>query len=62
MECVNQVVIKPSVAKKLLNMGFQIVDIRPQKQTDGTVDYTRSVFIFQGKEGLSNVIKVLTSK
>lgn len=55
----NQVVIKGSVAKKLLKMGFKIVDVKPQKQEDGTIDFSRCVFVFEGKEGLDEAIKTL---
>jgi hypothetical protein len=55
----NQIVIKASNARKLLKMGFKIVDVKPQKQEDGTIDFTRCVFVFEGKEGLNKAIKTL---
>ena len=49
----NQVVIKPSIARKLLKDGYSICDIKPQmNEKTGTYDFTRCVFIFSGKDGL----------
>lgn len=55
----NQIVIKASIARKLLKMGFNIVDVRPQKQQDGTIDFSRCVFVFAAKEGLRKAIESL---
>lgn len=52
-------VIKPSIARKLLKMGFHIIDIRPQKQEDGTTDFTRCVFVFENGEGLKEIFESL---
>lgn len=52
-------VIKPSIARKLLRMGFSIIDIRPQKQEDGTVDFTRCVFMFENQKGLQETFESL---
>jgi hypothetical protein len=55
----NQIVIKASIARKLLRMGFKIVDVKPQKQEDGTTDFTRCVFVFEAKDGLRKAIEAL---
>jgi len=47
-----RLIIKPSIARRLLKQGFQIVDIKPQKQIDGTTDFTRCVFLFGYKDGI----------
>ena len=52
-------VFKPSVAHQLLQMGYVIKDVRPQKQEDGTTDYTRCIFLFENKEGIEYAIKAL---
>lgn len=52
-------VIKPAIARKLLKMGFHIIDIRPQKQEDGTMDFTRCAFVFENKEGLKEIFESL---
>lgn len=53
-------VFKPSVAHQLLQMNYMIKDVKPQKQEDGSIDYTRCVFLFEDKEGIEYVIKALT--
>jgi len=55
----NQIVIKASIARKLLKMGFKIVDVKPQKQENGTIDFTRCVFVFEGEKGLDKAIRTL---
>ena len=55
-------VYKPSVAHQLLQMGYSIKDVKPQKQEDGSIDYTRCVFLFESKEGIEYAIRVLTKK
>lgn len=55
-------VFKPSVAHQLLQMGFVIKDVKPQKQEDGTTDYTRCVFLFEDKEGIDCAIRAFTKK
>ena len=52
-------IIKPSIARKLLKMGFRIIDIRPQKQEDGTTDFTRCAFVFENVEGLKEAFESL---
>lgn len=55
-------VYKPSVAHQLLQMGYVIKDVKPQRQEDGTIDHTRCTFMFEGKEGIEYAIRVLTKK
>jgi hypothetical protein len=55
-------VYKPSVAHQLLKMGFVIKDVAPQPQKDGTMDFTRCVFLFEDKDGIEYAIKALTKK
>lgn len=57
--CNDQIVIKPAIARKLLKMGFEVKDIRPQKQSDGTIDFSRCVFLFRGKENLIETLESL---
>ena len=53
----NRLIIQPSTARKLLKLGYQIIDLKPQKQTDGSVDYTRTVFLFAFKDGIDKDIQ-----
>ena len=57
-----QIVIKPAIARKLLHDGFSIIDLKPQKQTDGSYDFTRCAFVFEGKDGLYNAIEKYKSE
>lgn len=54
-----RLVIKPSIAKTLLRMGFSIIDLKPFRNMDGTFDYTKCIFIFKEEEGLDEIIKRL---
>ena len=53
-------VFTPSVAHQLLQMGYVIKDVCPQKQKDGSIDHSRCTFMFEDKEGIEYAIKVLT--
>jgi hypothetical protein len=59
---IDQVIIKGSVARKLIKMGFNVIDIRPQKQLDGTIDFSRNVIVFGAKEGLQEAVNILLKK
>lgn len=39
-------IFKGGIARLLLRKGYRLVDILPQKLSDGTMDYTRSCFLF----------------
>lgn len=52
-------VVKHSLAKKLLKEGFTIVDLVPKKNPDGTFDYSRSCYIFKEQDGLYDAINKL---
>lgn len=57
-----RIIIKGSIARKLLKLGYTIVDIYPQRRTDGTYDYTRSSFVFAYEDGIDEKIAELTTK
>lgn len=51
-------VIKPDIARKLIHANYIIVDLKPKFNLDGSgIDYTRSVFIFEFKDGIYEAIK-----
>lgn len=56
---IDQIVIKPAIARKLLKEGFTIKDVRPQKKDDGSIDFTRCVFLFEAKDGLREALNSL---
>jgi hypothetical protein len=55
----DQLVIKGDLARKLLKQGYRIKDLKPKKNLDNTYDYTRSIFVFEWKEGLLEAIESL---
>ena len=59
----NQLVIKPTIARRLLKDGFNIIDIKPQRNVEtGQYDFTRCVFVFEGKDGLYSAIEKYKSE
>ena len=53
-------VVKHSLAKKLLKEGYVICDLLPKKDTKtNSFDYSRSVYIFEEKEGIHEAIERL---
>ena len=41
-----RLVFKTNVARKLLKMGYRIVDLKPSRTRDGEPDFSRSIFVF----------------
>ena len=58
----DQIIIKGSISRQLLKMGFTIIDVRPQKQSDGTIDFSRNVMVFQAKTGLRDAVNKLLGR
>ena len=52
-------VIKGDLARKLLKMGYVIGDLKPKREPNGEVDFTRSVFMFNKASGLEEAIEKL---
>ena len=53
-------VVKHSLAKKLLKEGYVICDLLPKKDTKtNSFDYSRAVYIFEEKEGINEAIERL---
>ena len=57
-----RIIIKGSIARKLLKLGYTIVNIYHQRRTDGKYDYTRSSFVFAYEDGIDEKIAELTTK
>ena len=47
-------VYKPDIARKLLKLGYDIVDLKPMKRENGEMDFTRSIFVFKDTDGKIN--------
>ena len=53
-------VVKHSLAKKLLKEGYVICDLLPKKNTEtNTFDYSRAGYIFKEKDGIYEAIERL---
>ena len=57
-----RLVFKVNVARKLLRMGYRIVDLKPAKTKDGQTDFTKSIFVFADENNIADKIKELTKK
>lgn len=55
----DQLVIKGDLARKLLKQGYEIKDLKPKRNLDGSYDYTRSIFVFKWEKGLLEAIESL---
>ena len=52
-------VFKVSIARKLLKMGYRIVDLKPAIK-DGQTDFTRSIYVFAEEGNIVEDIEKLT--
>lgn len=56
-------VYKPDIARKLLKLGYTIVDLKPMKRENGEFDFTRSIFVFENTDGkIKETIESLINK
>ena len=55
-----RLVFKVNIARKLVNMGYRIVDIKPSKTKDGKVDFAKSIFVFADENNIAEEIEKLT--
>lgn len=54
-----RLVFKTNVARKLLKMGYRIVDLKPSRTRDGEPDFSRSIFVFADENGIEQEIENL---
>lgn len=45
-------IFKPAIARHLLKLGYQIIDIKAQKE-----DANKTVFVFKNQDGLEEILK-----
>ena len=55
-----RLVFKVNVARKLVHMGYRIVDLKPSKTKDGKVDFNKSIYVFADENNIAEVIEKLT--
>ena len=57
---ITRLVFKVNVARKLVHMGYRIVDLKPSKTKDGKVDFNKSIYVFADENNIAEVIEKLT--
>lgn len=55
-----RLVFKVNIARKLVQMGFRIVDLKPARTKDGKTDFTKTIFVFADENNIANEIDKLT--
>ena len=58
-----RLVFKTNIARKLLRMGYRIVDLKPYKNDKGEFDFTRSIYVFADENNIDEeIIKLANSQ
>lgn len=55
-----RLVFKVNIARKLVRMGYRIVDLKPSKTKDGQTDFNKSIFVFADENNIEEEIEKLT--
>ena len=55
-----RLVFKVNIARKLVRMGYRIVDLKPAKTKDGKTDFNKSIYVFADENNIAEEIKKLT--
>ena len=55
-----RLVFKVNVARKLVRMGYRIIDLKPSKTKDGQIDFSKSIFVFADENNIEEEIEKLT--
>lgn len=56
-----RLVFKTNIARKLLKMGYRIVDLKPYKNETGDFDFTRSIYVFADENDIDKEISKLAN-
>lgn len=62
MEVKTRLVFKTNIARRLLKMGYRIVDLKPSKTRDGKKDFSKSIYVFADENNIEEAIKKLIRK
>lgn len=54
-----RLVFKVNIARKLVHLGYRIVDIKPAKTKDGKTDFSKSIYVFADENNIENEIEKL---
>lgn len=55
-----RLVFKVNIARKLVHMGYRIIDLKPSKTKDGKTDFSKSIFVFADENNIAEKIDELT--
>ena len=55
-----RLVFKVNIARKLVRMGYRIVDLKPAKTKDGKTDFSKSIYVFADENNIAEEIEKLT--
>ena len=56
-----RLVFKVNIARKLVRMGYRIVDLKPAKTKDGKTDFNKSIYVFADENNIAEEIEKLTT-
>ena len=56
-----RLVFKVNIARKLVRMGYRIVDLKPAKTKDGKIDFNKSIYVFADENNIAEEIEKLTN-
>ena len=62
MEVKTRLVFKTNIARRLLKMGYRIVDLKPSKTRDGKKDFSKSIYVFADENNIEEAIEKLIRK
>ena len=62
MEVKTRLVFKTNIARRLLKMGYRIVDLKPSKTRDGQKDFSKSIYVFADENNIEEAIEKLIKK
>ena len=51
-----RLVFKTNIARKLLQMGYRIVDLKPSKTKDGKLDFNKTIYVFADENNIDKEI------
>lgn len=55
-----RLVFKVSIARKLVRMGYRIVDLKPSRTKDGETDFDKTIYVFADENNIKYEIEKLT--
>lgn len=57
-----RLVFKVNIARKLVHLGYRIVDIKPAKIKDGKTDFSKSIYVFADENNIEKEIEKLINR